>query len=597
MMSEDKKLNINQIMNKFYKLYNNVKIRNKFLIAQILTICFICIISFSLLYFLIKRYNDVIYNQAAQILSVSASSIENHLRKVEDISFRIIADPSIQEYAYAICETDNSYERFRLLKLLSERAVSIADDDRYISSIIFIDNKGNEVTAGKYPRSLGPHIKEEVILEAVAKKGAFVIMDLSYETGSLICVRALRSVKDFLLEPLGILIMRVDFSRLVDQYLSAAYDLNLMIYQNDKVVYSNFDGFNVDDVRLPKFTSNYGYDIIKIDNVSYFVTYTTAKYTGFVYLNIIPYENIFRIVTVMKNSVLLSMIVLTLLVIVVSFKLAESLTKPLEQLTSKMKLVQNGAFELVDAEGVEESRTDEIGQLQKNFYIMIKKINTLIKEDHAKQIAIKDAQYRALQAQINPHFLYNTLDSINWMAKLNQQHEISRMVEALGYLLRSSISKKEYMVSVEEELKILDNYITIQRMRYGERLKFEVDVAPDYLDYYIPKLSFQPIVENSINYALENMLETCIIRLGAYTEGEEVKFYIQDNGPGISEELLSRINRGEVESKGTGIGLKNIDERIKMAFGKKYGIKIESQLGKGTRVTISIPRKGSGNDV
>lgn len=579
----------------FHRFYNNVKIRNKFLIFQFLIICFICIISFSFIYFLINGYNGMIYNQAAQILSVSASSIENHLRQIENISFRIIADPNIQEYAHLVYVSDNLYDRFRLLKLLSERAVSIADDDQYISSVIFIDNKGNEVTAGKYPRSLEPHIKEEIIIEAVAKKGAFVIMDLSYETGSLICARALRSVKDFLLEPLGILIMRVDFSRLVDQYLLAAYDINLMIYKNGKIVYSNFDSFN--STELFKFSSDYGYDVIKKDGVSYFIAYTTAKYTEFVYLNIIPYQNIFRIVTVMKNSVLLSMIALALLVIVVSFKLAENLTKPLEQLTSKMKLVQNGAFELVDEERLEEGRMDEIGQLEKNFYIMIKKINTLIKEDHAKQIAIKDAQYKALQAQINPHFLYNTLDSINWMAKLNQQHEISRMVEALGYLLRSSISKKEPMVSVEEELKILDNYITIQKMRYGERLKFEVNVAPDYFDYYVPKLSFQPIVENSINYALENMLGTCIIRLGAYTEGEEVKFYIQDNGPGISEELLSRINRGEVESKGTGIGLKNIDERIKMAFGKKYGIKIESQLGKGTTVIISIPRRGCGRDV
>lgn len=595
MGKKDKKLNINKIIDKFCKFYNNAKIRNKFLIVQILTLCLICIISLSLLYFLTKRYNDVIYNQAAHILSVSASSIENHLRQVENISFRIITDPNVQEYAYSVYTSDNSYDRFRLLKLLSERAVNIAYDDRYISSIIFVDNKGNEVTAGKYPRSLEEDIKEEIIKEAVAQKGSFVIMDLSYETGSLICARALRSVKNFSLEPLGVLIMRIDFNRLVDQYLSSTYGLNLTIYKNGKVVYSNFDSFNGTD--LFKFTGDYGYDIVKKDDVSYFVTYTTAKYTGFVYFNIIPYQNIFRIVAVMKNVVLLSMLAFTLLAMMMSFKLAENLTKPLERLISKMKLVQNGAFELVDEEKLKENRMDEIGQLEKNFYIMIKKINTLIKEDHAKQIAIKDAQYKTLQAQINPHFLYNTLDSINWMAKLNQQHEISRMVEALGYLLRSSISKKEPMVLVEEELKILDSYITIQKMRYGERLKFEVDVAPDYFDYYVPKLSFQPIVENSINHALENMLGTCVVRLEARIDGDQVKFYIHDNGPGISEELLSKINRGEYEPKGTGIGLKNIDERIKMTFGKEYGIKIESQLGKGTTVIISIPRRRCGSDV
>jgi len=588
---------LKSILIRFYKFYNNISIKSKFLVIQIFTVCFVCLISLFLLYFLINRYNYVIYSQAAQNLSVSASSIENHLRKIENISFRIIADPNIQDYSHSVYESDFSYERFRLLKLISERAVSIANDDPYISSVIFIDNKGNEVTAGKYPSRAELHLKEEIIEKAVAQKGAYVIIDISSKTGTLICARVLKSVKDFSIEPLGVLIMRVDFGNLVDQYISTAYELNLMIYQNDKVVYSNFNDFDIDDVVLPKFTGNYGYDIINIENVSYFVAYTTAKYTGLVYLNIIPYQSIFRIVVAMREGVLISMIVLTLLTIVVNFKLADNLTKPLEQLTSKMKLIQNGAFELVYGQDAEESRMDEIGQLQKNFYVMINKINTLIKEDHAKQIAIKDAQYKALQAQINPHFLYNTLDSINWMAKLNKQHEISRMVEALGCLLRSSISKKEAMISVEQELEILHNYITIQKMRYGDRLIFEIDVPMDYFGYYVPKLSFQPVVENCINYALETMLGTCIIKLRACAQGEEVKFYIEDNGPGISQELLSKINKGEVESKGTGIGLKNIDERIKMAFGRKYGIVIQSRLGQGTTVIITIPRRGSAVDV
>lgn len=237
-------------------------------------------------------------------------------------------------------------------------------------------------------------------------------------------------------------------------------------------------------------------------------------------------------------------------------------------------------------------RNDEIGVLQRDFTIMIQKIDTLIKDDYTKQILIKDAQLKALQAQINPHFLYNTLDSINWMAKLNQQRDISVMVESLGNLLRSAISGKEPIITLKEEVQLLKDYLTIQKMRFGDRLQFQLEIDQQWLSLKIPKLILQPIVENSINYGLENTLGICRITVKAVPDSDCLNITVIDNGPGIPDELLKKLAQGEVKPKGSGIGLQNIDHRIKLIFGEEFGLSVTSELGVGTKVLIRIPKGG-----
>jgi two-component system sensor histidine kinase YesM len=275
-----------------------------------------------------------------------------------------------------------------------------------------------------------------------------------------------------------------------------------------------------------------------------------------------------------------------------SMRLARSLTRPIEQLTAKMKQVENGEFKMADEAANVSQRTDEIGVLQKNFAIMIKKIDTLIKEDYTKQILIKDAQLKALQAQINPHFLYNTLDSINWLAKVNGQGHISAMVESLGNLMRNAISGKEPIITLEEEVQLLKDYLTIQKMRFGERLRYQLDIDREWLGLKVPKLTLQPIVENSINYGLEKTLTECRITVMAVSQADSLKIMVTDNGPGIPEEILEKLAQGEIKPKGSGMGLENIDHRLKLIFGEEYGLCITSELGKGATVTIRIPKGG-----
>lgn len=230
---------------------------------------------------------------------------------------------------------------------------------------------------------------------------------------------------------------------------------------------------------------------------------------------------------------------------------------------------------------------------------MISRINTLIDENFKKQIVIKDTNFKALQAQINPHFLYNTLESINWLAKANHQEEIATMVKALGKLLRNAVNTDELIITIGEELDLLDAYISIQKYRYEERLIYRNHVNRSLYGLQIPRLTLQPLVENAIVHSLENMLEPCQILVEAKKQDGKIILSIQDNGLGIEEETLKRLQNNESldSPKGMGIGIQNIDERLKMTFGSDYGLFITSVIGEGTRIEIRIPQERKNENV
>jgi two-component system sensor histidine kinase YesM len=279
-------------------------------------------------------------------------------------------------------------------------------------------------------------------------------------------------------------------------------------------------------------------------------------------------------------------------------RFARGITDPIEILNAKMKKVRFGNFEYHEEQDQKPTAMDEAGQLHRNFRIMLERINELIKENYQKQLTIKDTEFKALQAQINPHFLYNTLDSINWLARMNGQQHISRMVESLAFLLRSSIRLKAPLIPLKKELEIVRHYITIQQIRFEERLHFVLDIPMELSDYAIPKLSLQPIVENAIHYGLEQMTTPCSISIRARRDGDRLLLTVEDNGPGMEPSFLQMLERGEVKTRGSGIGLRNIDERIKLLFGSVYGIEIESERRVGTQVHLILPcEKGEQSDV
>ncbi len=277
-------------------------------------------------------------------------------------------------------------------------------------------------------------------------------------------------------------------------------------------------------------------------------------------------------------------------------KLASIITKPLVKLTESMQIVATGDFQgaMILMEG--EKNKDEAGLLAQEFQIMLEKIDILIHENYNKQLLIKDTKYRMLQAQINPHFLYNTLNAINWMVKANRNNDAGKMIIELGHLLHASFAEDPY-ITVEGEVQVAKSYITIQQYRYGNRIQFSVTTKGELDNYIIPRMVLQPLIENSINYGVEETLGNNMIEVLVKEETEGILLEVSDTGSGMTEEELENVRNNQVVPKGHGIGLKNIRERLNITY-DNYDFQVESQVGKGTKITIRIPKmKGEVHNV
>ena len=287
---------------------------------------------------------------------------------------------------------------------------------------------------------------------------------------------------------------------------------------------------------------------------------------------------------------ILAAAILILAVFAISSILSREITKPLRRLSESMSRVEKGEF---DRANVDVTMENEIGSLGKSYNLMTERIHTLMEENVYEQKQKRKSELKALQAQINPHFLYNTLDSIIWMSEAGQSDEVVEMTSALAKLLRQSISNDHEQVELGQEMEYVKNYLTIQKMRYQDKLEYTIEVDPQVRHVMIVKLVLQPIVENAIYHGIKYKGSKGTLRIRAFAESEDVCIVIEDNGIGMDDTALNIIfDETQKIHKQNGVGVPNVQKRLKLYYGDKYGITYESKVGIGTRATIRIPQRG-----
>ena len=256
----------------------------------------------------------------------------------------------------------------------------------------------------------------------------------------------------------------------------------------------------------------------------------------------------------------------------------------IERLTCLMQEVQEGSMDMQ----VGSDDRDEIGMLYRGFGSMMKRIRTLINEVYLGKITQKEAELKALQAQINPHFLYNTLSLINWKALAAGEEDISRMTLAMSTFYRTALNRGRNVLQVEAELSNTRAYLEIQSMLHDGDFDYEIEVQPEILQCESLNLILQPLVENAIHHGIEEKTDgRGKISVRGWKEDNCVWFMVEDNGVGMEQEVADKILT--MESKGYGV--RNVDERIRLCYGEKYAMKVESVVGKGTKMTIHFPAK------
>ncbi len=275
--------------------------------------------------------------------------------------------------------------------------------------------------------------------------------------------------------------------------------------------------------------------------------------------------------------------------LVISSEIARNITFPIQKLRDSMKRVQKGDFSAAE---IEVYSDNEIGSLTRSFNVMTHKIQDLMAQNIQEQEQKRKIELKALQSQINPHFLYNTLDSIIWMAEGKKNEEVVLMTASLARLLRQSISIENELVTIGQEVEYVRSYLTIQKMRYKDKLEFEINVDPRITHAKIIRLVLQPIVENAIYHGLKYKESKGMLKVHGYELGERIIIDITDDGVGMDEETLKHIyDKHKVNYHSNGVGVYNVQQRLVLYYGKEYGIIYHSEKGKGTTATVVIPKK------
>ncbi|MEE0794340.1 MAG: sensor histidine kinase [Oscillospiraceae bacterium] len=291
-----------------------------------------------------------------------------------------------------------------------------------------------------------------------------------------------------------------------------------------------------------------------------------------------------------RLSLWLAVVVLAVAVLT-SWLLSRLIGKPLRGLASAMESFESDAdhFTYRPVGG-----TREVQELSDSFEHMVLRIQELMTTVREEEVNLRKTELKALQAQINPHFLYNTLDSIAWMCEQGRNADAVKMVHALARLFRISISRGHELIPIAKELEHAESYLQIQMYRYKNQFTYTFDVDPDCLGYYCNKITLQPIIENSINHGLDLMVDEGRIDVRVRFDGDDIVFSVQDNGVGMGPEQLEAIMQHGPTDR-TGIGIKNVNDRLKIYFGRNYGLSITSEPDVGTCVEIRMPRIREGD--
>lgn len=572
----------------------DIKLKDKLILLSMLvavTISAFSALSFS---YAIGRCDRLLYSQTANSLSFFSDELTNQLENISATSSYLVFDKSFQENLY----TFDIQDEFTLKALNAKNDVWGLLKHYYDSNMIslcVVPRSKAPIWWGESAISEPESAMNRLFARCDEAKGKLVWTASAAGDGSILCARKILRTRDLSLENMGYLVIRVNLAKIVNSISQSRYtngqQFHIFIRSPEKPVYP-LSGDSGWFRQVQPLTDDTPYAVQQVNGSRMFVTFTRLRFTGpdwWMALGV-PYDDIFQSVVFSKVLYLLAVLTAIVLSMIFSGFIVKGITKHFNTLVTKMNRLKSGNFELM--ESGEKVGNDEIGFLNRYFDKMTVEFKKMIDDNYVKELLIAQSRLKSLEQQINPHFLYNTLDSINWFARCGGDTRISTMVESLGVLLRSSLNQQEDVIPLSQELDIVKSYVRIQKIRFADTLTVDFDLDEEVLSVPIPKMTIQPLVENAIQYSQEEILEESRIAIRVKDAGAEVAVCVENSGSEIDTDILNRLKQGSAKPKGQGIGLVNIDSRIKIIFGEKYGLRFLNE-NDCAAVFFTIPKTGA----
>ncbi len=396
----------------------------------------------------------------------------------------------------------------------------------------------------------------------------------------------------------GYLILRLNknhFDVKPEQQLEDSDEYMILVDKNEQPISTNYEKDNIAEVLEST------EETINVDGEDYMLVKETSPETGWTLAILTPVQTLTSGIPILRSGIIVAGVIGLIIFLITSFFLSTFITKPIVKLTTTMRQASKGTLE---PNPIMKS-TNEINELNQTCNQRAQETNYLIQMVYEKEIMKNRTELKALQAQIHPHFLFNTLDALYWSLDEKEEEDLAEIVLAMSDLFRYTISGKDQdeWVSIQDELEHVERYMKIMRMRFGDRLLFSKEIDSHLLRVSIPKLLIQPLVENAILHGAGNVVGNCMVSVVVreISESKRIRISVHDNGPGMTkekvQEILERIKADVSNKTGKGIALNNVEQRLRLYYGSEFvkGLEIKSEVGKGTMVEIEIPMQQGGD--
>lgn len=600
------------------KLYRNLPIRSKLGLVLYIQILIPLILVGYLSY---RNSEDILKNRSADYSRDVLKMIELRLNDCINNLDIISEDLPYQDRVYNILKSDSkrkdpisSYEYENEVNSLLKKTVLVRPE---IQSIGLISNNGTWYYADNNSKDIS--IRKILPLEKVREvalsaqgKAAWYLDVQNRNTRYVYLVRTVVNRDSF--KEMGLLAVLIKKEFLETVYdgltgnlkniaiLSSKGDLIVARDPSDPYIFNRMlaqdsNGEAPDRAQGAPDRAGAGID----REAGVFTSYIVLKEPDWKVMAYVTLDELYRDAYNLRRNILILCILSVVILSILCTLIAVDFVNPINRLVRGMKKVQRGESDVY----IQDDREDELGFLNKTFNEMSHEINHLVNWVYREQLTRKEAELKALQSQINPHFLFNTLESINWMAQLNNVPEISDTVTNLSSLMEASIGRDDRLITLAEEFTYTDKYISLLKSRFGDRMELLKNVSEEVLGIRIPRLLIQPLVENAVFHGIEKSRGKGIITLNASLQGDRLIIEVVDNGTGMQPEELEELNeRLSMDNdtyfktlggkKNRSIGIENVNRRIKLFYGEDYGLKIESEAGSHTKVVVTVPAHHSG---
>lgn len=597
---------ISSLYKRSKQMISNMKISYKIACVYLLLIVVSTVFSgliFNRIYYSIVQRE--VSKTSLQTLESIQANVYLIIENAANYSKMILADSNLQ----TLLRKGSIFSDLNLQSHVGTHLYKLLQSVSSISSVYIYDNSGNIYSVGiKDLPSVPPtNIKTASWYDEVIKKeGGYILrrngggVDFEKPGRNYISlIRLIRDIED--MKHLGILIINIPEEVFAQAYANSSDNLptyNVILDENNRVVFNSEEFQNgnektiiveylneiIDQVTQELNNRASGTMIRHLADSKYLISYLGEDKYNWKFIRMIPFTNIPNRNATIGAVALVVIILNGFLIFLFTIGISRIITVPINHLLNSMKYIEKGIFREVNIK----TYSQEFYRLCQGYNIMISKIQELIQNIIDKQRLIRKVELNALMAQIKPHLLYNTLDSIHSLALSGKNDEVCELVEALGSFYRNCVSNGKEIITIGEEIAIVKNYLKIQKIRYPNLFEVVFSIDESCNSYRIPKLTLQPLVENALYHGIRAQGKPGTIIIGVERVDKKIRLWIEDDGKGMSEEQVEKIMSSDIEGSKNGFGLKGTMERINIFTGRDDSFKITSRPGEGTRIEIII---------